>query len=118
MTKPLPPVKRVGRFFILLTAWLNQKVTISIPGEEMSALIGNSCQLTRQKQNVMPASCRVQPRACMYMGMLSDDMIQPGYLAALRNATLTDKLLCLPNPDLHIDRFQSCLIFFRYCKCK
>lgn len=54
----------------------------------------------------------------MYMGMLSDDMIQPGYLAALRNAALTDKLLCLPNPDLHIDRFQSCLIFFRYCKCK
>lgn len=54
----------------------------------------------------------------MYMGMLSDDMIQPGYLAALRNAALTDKLLCLPNPDLHIDRFPSCLIFFRYCKCK
>ena len=54
----------------------------------------------------------------MYMGMLSDDMNQPGYLAALRNAALTDKLLCPTNPDLHIDRFQSCLIFFRYCKCK
>lgn len=53
MTKPLPPVKRVGRFFIILTAWLNQKVTISIPGEEMSALIGNSCQLTQTASEII-----------------------------------------------------------------
>lgn len=22
-----------------------------------------------------------------------------------------------PNPNLHINRFRSCLVFFRYCNC-